>query len=275
MTDIRVGFVGAGKIGEPMVRRLTGAGYRVIVYARRPDVIGRLIGYGAEIASAPGDLAAADVVIGCVFDDSQLARVGAEIIAGMHSHSIFVSHTTCLPATIETLAAQAGDRGVAVVEAPFSGTPAAVLDGRLTVMLGGHIDAIDTVRQVISAYTNTIHVTGGHGTALTVKLLNNALFAAHTQLALSALAAGRSLGISEDTLLRVLADSSGMSAAIGHLARTGSGIDAYAARVAGYLRKDVQAVRSAASGLGVDISALLTATQLGPIDLSPTAGTAT
>ncbi|MFW0786977.1 NAD(P)-binding domain-containing protein [Gordonia sp. CPCC 206044] len=263
----RIGFVGAGKIGEPMVERLVAAGHRTSVYARRPEVRDRLARIGAATTPTITDVAASDVVIACVFDDAQLTEVAPTVIEAMPLHTVFMSHTTGSPDTVRQLERIGAPRGVSIVEAPFSGTPEIIRDGRLTVLLGGDDDAVDRGAAVVSAYASRIHRTGGLGTALSAKLLNNALFAACTQITLSALRSADELGIGEGVLLDLLADSSGGSAAARYIADSGQDAEAYSTRIARYLTKDLDAARAAADHLGVDITNLLAAAQLGPMRL--------
>ncbi|MEE4023392.1 NAD(P)-dependent oxidoreductase [Gordonia sp. PKS22-38] len=263
----RIGFIGPGKIGEPMIERLLAAGHPTSVYARRPEVRERLAELGAQTPLTIEAVADTDFVIACVFDDTQLLAVAPEIIDRMPEGSVFVSHTTGSPSTLRRLERAGQRRSVSVVEAPFSGTPAIIRRGELTVLLAGDATSVDRAADVIAAYASRIHRTGTLGTALSAKLINNALFAACTQLTLSALRSAEKLGIGEATLLDVLADASGGTTAARYIATSGEDSDAYAERITHYLAKDLAAARSAAEDLGVDIDNLLAATRLGPMHL--------
>ncbi|MXP23337.1 NAD-binding protein [Gordonia sp. HNM0687] len=267
MDHFRIGFVGPGKIGEPMVERLLDAGHPTSVFARRPEVRERLARLGARTPPRVEAVADADVVIACVFDDTQLLEVAPTIVDQMPAGSVFMSHTTGSPHTIRRLE-QIGRAGsVSVVEAPFSGTPAIIRRGELTVMLAGDTEPVGRAAAVAGAYAARIHRTGALGTALSAKLINNTLFAACTQLTLSALRSAEKLGIDETALLDLLADSSGGSAAARYIAASGEEADVYAERITHYLTKDLAAASSAADDLGADIDNLLAATRLGPMRL--------
>jgi 3-hydroxyisobutyrate dehydrogenase-like beta-hydroxyacid dehydrogenase len=251
---VRIGFVGAGHIGEPMVERLLAAGHQVSLYARRPEIRERLS--GAEFVDEVGDIAAADVVVSCLYSDAQMLDVLPEVVGAMESHTVLVSHTTGSPATLGLLGT------TAIVDAAFSGTADAVRAGRLTVYLGGEPSHVDTARAVVSAYADPIITTGASGSALRVKLLNNLLFAAISQITLRGLAAGRSMGIEEGALLEALAVSSGGSNA-GRYIEARGGTEPYIAAVTPFLRKDLAAV----AGLDVDLSELLATAHDGPMSL--------
>ncbi|MET9491232.1 NAD(P)-binding domain-containing protein [Nocardia sp. NPDC006630] len=267
MTALTVGFIGAGRIGEPMVERLLAAGHRVRLYARRPEVRNRLAALGAEPVALVRDIAAADIVVSCLFGDDQISAVLPEVVAAMPEGAILLSHTTGTPDALDGLDRFAPNgRGATIVEASFSGTPEAVRAGELVVFLGGAPGDIATARRVVGCYAGTVIATGGRGSALRVKLLNNLLFAAVSQLTLQSLAAGRGLGIEEGVLLEVLSISSGGSTAGRYIAARG-GSESFTAAVAPFLRKDVAACRDALGATDADIGTLLAAACTGPIDL--------
>ncbi|WP_024795580.1 NAD(P)-dependent oxidoreductase [Tomitella biformata] len=267
MTSTAIGFIGTGLIGEPMVEQLLAAGRPTTVYARRAEVGDRLAHRGAVSASRPADLAAAPIVLACLFSDGQVLEVCPPIIAAMRPGSVFISHTTGSPVTTRRLAELALGSGVSIVEAPFSGNAAAIRRRDLTVLLAGEADGVEIAADVVAAYASTVLRTGGLGTALAAKLLNNALFAACSQLTLTAIEAGRTLGLDENRLLEVLAVSSGGSTAGRYIADSPQDSRAYSARLPRYLSKDLASVRQVAADLGVDIGDLLAAAERGPLDL--------
>ncbi|MFJ9127740.1 NAD(P)-dependent oxidoreductase [Streptomyces sp. NPDC102340] len=268
MTAVRtIGFVGAGRIGEPMVERLLSAGHTVLVRARRPEVRGRLTALGAELVDGAGDFAACDAVVSCLYDDAQVLDVLPGVVETLGPGTVLLSHTTGAPATLDRLDAYAPGGKAAIVDAAFSGTAEAVRAGRLTVFLGGEPDHVEVARQIVPAYADPVVATGPRGSALRVKLLNNLLFAVISQVTLRGLAAGRAMGITEEALLQALAISSGGSTAGAYITARG-GAERYTQSVAPFLAKDLAACRDTGGAVGVDLSRLLAAAQDGPMDLA-------
>ncbi|TQM11320.1 NAD(P)-dependent oxidoreductase [Pseudonocardia kunmingensis] len=265
----RIGFIGAGRIGEPMVERLLAVGHPVVLYARRAEVRQRLAAAGAAVVDDPRDVAVAEVVVSCLYSDAQVLEVLPAVVRAMDTGTVLVSHTTGTPSTLARLAEANVAGRAAIVDAPFSGTAEAITQGRLTVYLGGDTAHVESARRVVSAYAEPVIATGARGSALRVKLLNNLLFAAISQVTLRGLEAGRAMGVAEQTLLDALAVSSGGSNAARYIAgRGGSG--SYIAGVTPFLRKDVAACRDVAAELGLDLSALLDAAGDGPMDVACT-----
>lgn len=253
MTDI--GFIGAGQLGEPMVQRILGAGHGVLACARRPELRDRLKRRGAEVTDSVQYLAeSSDIVISCLFSDDQLHRITAGpggLIANARPSTIFASHTTGSIPSLEMLASA----GLRVVDAPVSGTAEDIADGRLTVLVGGPSDAIDVVTPILASYANTIIRTGVLGSALTLKLVNNALFAANVELVVAAMHAVDELGGEGSRLLEVLQHCSGGSRASASIAAAVD-VDTFGAAAGPFLKKDVAAYLSAIEQAGVRPSLL-------------------
>lgn len=254
----RVGFIGAGRIGGPMVARLVDAGHQVRALGRsaeKRDAVERL---GATAVSTVDEAAdGADVVIVCVFTDEQVQRVclEGELIAAMKPGSVLVVHTTGSPSTAEAVAARADRRFIDVVDAPVSGGPDDVAAGAVTLFVGGANETVAQVKPVLSSYGDPVLHVGPLGAGQCVKLLNNLLFAAQIGLVSEAVRLGSRLGIVEPTLLEALTHGSATGNAVTKIAAAGSSAR-FVAAVGDFIGKDVAVIRKTAAELGVDIGRL-------------------
>ena len=266
MGSSRIGFVGAGRMGLPMVERLAAAGHDLVVYARRPELRDALTGLGvrpaAELAEAADGVA---VLLLCVFSDAQLAEVADPLAAALPDGAVLASHVTGSQATLRALAGRFP--GLRVVDAPVSGGPDDIRAGRLTVLLGGAANARAEAAEVVRAYADPVMETGELGSALAVKLVNNFLFAANTQLAAEAVRLGEALGVAPGQLLNALEHMSGGSQA-SHRAATGGGdMAAFARRIGPFMKKDVAVCLEQAAERGVDPGLLTDVVRRGPLTL--------
>jgi 3-hydroxyisobutyrate dehydrogenase-like beta-hydroxyacid dehydrogenase len=267
-TGMRVGFVGAGRIGTPMVQRLVGAGFPVSVFARRPEVRERLSSAGAHLVADVGAVATGnDLVICCLYSDDQLLAVADDIVPQLEPGSVLVSHTTGSPNTISTLAVTARRHGADAVDAAFSGTADDVRAGALTVLLGGRAESVDRCEPVLRAYAGTVIRTGRLGSALTLKLLNNVVFAANVQVALEVARFAEQVDIPLADVLAVLHSSSGGTKALDYLAAFGDAA-AYAQQVRPFMVKDVAVYEQVATSIGLDLGLLGAVVQGGSMDVS-------
>lgn len=265
----RIGFVGAGQLGEPMVRRLLGAGHEVTVYARRDDVRARLRAAGAKLADSIAEVATGgQVIIGCLFSDDQLREVAlgaGGLLAHADPGAILVSHTTGTVDTVRELADANPD--ATVLDAPVSGTADDIANGRLTVLLGGESEAAAEADPILRAYASTVIQTGTLGSALNIKLVNNVLFAANAQLLGAATDVATQIGVDPDRFLDALAACSADSKVAGH-ARAIGGMGAFAEAAAPFLRKDVNAALVAACDAGAELGLLHDVIESGPLPLT-------
>jgi 3-hydroxyisobutyrate dehydrogenase-like beta-hydroxyacid dehydrogenase len=250
----RVGFVGTGRMGAPMVSRLVEAGHEVRALGRTPEKCEAVRDLGACAVADLSDVAeGADVVIVCVFTDEQVRQicVGDGLANAMAPGAVLVVHTTGSPRTAETIAAS----GVDVVDAPVSGGPHDIAAGRVTLFVGGEDDAVARVHPLLSTYGDPVLHVGRTGAGQLVKLINNALFAAQIGLVAEGVRLGGLLGISEPALLEALTHGSAASRALGNIARAGSAA-AFIATVGDFIGKDVAVVRETVAELGADLGAL-------------------
>ena len=255
---MRLGFIGAGRMGHPMVRRLVGAGHEVRVLVRSPDKRAALAGDGAQVVTGAADAGrGADAVLVCVYTDEQVYQVclGSELLDAMPAGSVLVVHTTGSPRTAEAIAARAAAHAIAVIDSPVSGGPHDIAAGRVTLLVGGADDAVAKIRPVLRSYGDPILHVGPVGAGQRVKLVNNALFAAQIGLLADAVRLGAQLGLDEAVLLGALPHGSAASRALAGAVGRGS-VAAFTEAVRDFLAKDIDVARKIAADLGGDLGAL-------------------
>jgi 3-hydroxyisobutyrate dehydrogenase-like beta-hydroxyacid dehydrogenase len=259
---MRVGFVGVGSMGRPMLEQVVGAGFEVSFFARRPEVAREVGTLGATSVPTLAALAAAsDVVIVCVFSDQQVREVcdgDGGLLAAPRPGGVVVIHTTCSPDTAPRLAEAGRTRGVRVLDAAFSGGPADAAAGRVTVLAGGDAEVLAAARPPLATYADPILHVGGLGDAQRVKLVNNALFGANVTLVAEAERVARDLGLDPAVALDAISRCSGDSYALGTVRAAGS--SARLQELAGrYIAKDVATAEALAAAAGTRLGLLATA----------------
>lgn len=253
---MRIGFIGVGQIGWPMVEQLVAAGHDVSALARRTEVRDALMAIGAHpVVDARDAVRDAEIAMVCVFDDAQLRATVLDdgALAAMRPGSILVSHVTSSPTTAKELQDRA-PAGVLVLDAPISGTADDVRAGRLTLLVGGDSAALDAATPVLAAYGDPILHVGGPGDGQLLKLVNNALFSATFRAACDAVLVAESIGIDRQRFIEAINHCSGDSFALRVLTAGPAGVMAKA--VSRYLRKDVAAAHAAALEFDIDLGRL-------------------
>jgi 3-hydroxyisobutyrate dehydrogenase len=252
----RVGFVGAGRMGAPMVGRLVESGHEVRALGRTDEKCQAVRDLGAAAVTDLSEVGeGADVVVVCVFTDEQVQQVclSSDLVAAMPQGAVLVIHTTGSPRTAQTIAAKAPD--VDVVDAPVSGGPHNIAAGEVTLFVGGSDDAFARVQPVLASYGDPVLHIGPVGSGQAVKLINNTLFAAQIGLLHEAVALGSRLGVDEAKLLESVTHGSGASRVGGFVAAGGS-VQAFVDGVGEFIGKDVAVVRKIAAELGSDLGLL-------------------
>jgi 3-hydroxyisobutyrate dehydrogenase-like beta-hydroxyacid dehydrogenase len=252
----RVGFVGAGRMGAPMVRRLADVGHDVRVLARSDEKRTAITDLGAEAVADTAAVAdGADVVVVCVFTDDQVKAVclDGDLAARMKAGAPLVLHTTGSPKTAQSIAARF--KHIDVVDAPVSGGPHDIQAGHVTLFAGGSDHAVARVAPLLGAYADPILHAGPTGAGQLVKLVNNTLFAAQIGLVAEGVRLGARLGIDEKPLLNALTHGSAQSRVLSMIASAGSA-DAFISRVGEFIGKDVEVVRRTVAELGGDLGEL-------------------
>ena len=255
---MRVGIVGTGEMGRPLVDRLSSAGVDITVFARRPEGRSQLEAAGVPCVDDVDALARrCDVVIVYVYSDDQVRSVVLDggLAQAMAPDSTIVVHTTASPRTIEAIVAQAASRDVGVVDAPGSGGPAQVADGTLTLFVGGGSDVVARCEPLFAAYATKVVHFGPSGAGQKVKLLNNLLFGAHVELAVEAAELCDSLGVDADLVAKTLRSCSGASYGLELLAAMGSA-EALLGAAGQFVHKDVVTARAAAGEAGARLGTL-------------------
>lgn len=204
---IRVGFIGLGFQGKPLARNILEAGYPLSVYDIRPEPVAELVAVGATAVASPAELAAkSELVIVCVVDDQQVVQVlnGADgVFQGAAPGLIVVIHSTILPQTMIAAAEKAVTHGIALVDAPVSGSAKGAMDRTMSYMVGGPLQAVEVCLPVFRVSGPTITITGGVGTATVAKVAHQLVCCVNMLAVAEGLRLGEAAGLTPDILLEV------------------------------------------------------------------------
>jgi 3-hydroxyisobutyrate dehydrogenase-like beta-hydroxyacid dehydrogenase len=172
----RIGFIGLGIMGRPMVKNLLKAGYDVTVWNRSRPGIDDAVAAGAKEAASAKDVAVqTDVIITMVTDSPDVEQVimGPNgVIEGVRSGSTVIDMSTISPEVTRQIAGKLAERGVEMLDAPVSGGDQGAIAGTLSIMVGGKREVFDRCQPVFEAMGKKIVHCGGHGAGQTVKLCN-------------------------------------------------------------------------------------------------------
>lgn len=172
-----LGYVGLGVMGGRMADRLISKGHTVTGYNRTRQKAQWLIDRGMKWADTPRAVAeAADAVFVMVTDSAALDAVtqGPDgILAGLGPGTLVIDMSTVSPAVSRAVAAQVTARGADMVDAPVSGSPATLEQGKLSMMVGGTRAAFDRAKPLLDDIGPKVTHVGDQGLAVSMKIAMN------------------------------------------------------------------------------------------------------
>ena len=178
MTQLKLGFIGLGKMGAPMAGHLVAAGYEVVVYDAVVEAMSPLLDAGAHSATSPQDLATrAEVVFTCLPSLEIVREVALGVNGLCHGTAIktLIDCSTTGPEFARTLAGDLANHGIQMLDAPVSGGVRGAREGDLAVMVSGERSLYERLTAVLKLLGRTYYIGETAGQAQMMKLLNNHL----------------------------------------------------------------------------------------------------
>ena len=199
MENKQVGIVGLGRCGMPAAQKLIDKGYSVAGYARRPEVIEEFEKSGGIHMKSPAEVARrSKTIIVMVLNDDQVKEVvlGSNgILQEAAKGATVICMSTINRSNLELVAAECVARQVKILDCPFTGGPARVANGTLTLITAGEETVLSGVRPVLEALGN-INVVGDRpGMGQAVKHCNQLLVTVVHAATIELLALARKSGI--------------------------------------------------------------------------------
>lgn len=254
---MKISWIGAGKMGLPVCRRLKAAGHEVKVLARSPVKAEALTQEGFANASDVHELIRdAEVVFTCVPDDKALAEVilNAPFRAALPADAVLIDMSTVSPTISAAVAGHLGPQ-TQYLRAPVSGSTSMAEAGTLTALVSGPHEAYGWMKDVFSAFTRATFHLGEAEQARFLKLVINSMVAATSVLLGEALAFGARGGLDDQTMLDVITQSAVASPLIGYKKSMIVSGDYAPAATLDTLRKDVDLFLEAGQSLGMALPA--------------------
>jgi 3-hydroxyisobutyrate dehydrogenase len=175
----KIGFIGLGNMGIPMVKNLVKAGFEVTVYNRTKDkALALQSEIGVKVADQPADLLPdADVIISMLTNDTAVKDVYTSesgiFKTAQGTHAILIDMSTVSPETTKELACIARDLGVDYLDAPVSGSVKPAAEGQLVIMVGGQEAAFNRVEPIFAVLGKSATLLGENGFGNIAKLAIN------------------------------------------------------------------------------------------------------
>lgn len=210
------GFIGLGRMGGAMARRLIAAGHHVVVHDPSPAAAAALAAQGAVVCPSARAVADAAPVVFLSLPTPQIVEevvLGAQGIRDGGRIEVCVDLSTSGPTTAVKLAAGLGERRVASLEAPVSGGIKGAREGTLALMISGPEAVWEQVRPLLAVFGKPFFMGANPGAGQTMKLVNNLLGACAIAITAEGMTLGVKAGLDPGRMIEVLNVSSGRSSA--------------------------------------------------------------
>lgn len=213
-----IAFLGLGRMGLPMAKRLVAAGYSVkTAVHKNPAPAEELRALGASICGSPREaVRGADLVITILPADREIEQVLLDpaVFEAVEPGAAIVEMSTAAPGCVRRLAERYAEKGVGFFDAPVSGGVKGAVEGTLTVIGGGDAALLEEIRPVLGRMATKIFLVGGVGAGKAVKSINQIMVSTNTLVVAEALGYARRLGIEPEKMFEVVSASTGTSAAL-------------------------------------------------------------
>ena len=209
MTDI--GFIGLGNMGGRMVERLLAAGHHVTGWNRTRARADRLIERGMRWADCPREVAERSELTFSMVTDTRALEAVTEgddgILAGLRPGRVYVDMSTVSPAISRRLAERVAATGARMLDAPVSGSMVTLVEGKLSVMVGGDPETFARAEPVLRDIGPRVTHVGGNGQAVLMKIATNLGLAVQMLAFSEAVLLAEKGGIARETAVEVLTNS--------------------------------------------------------------------
>jgi 3-hydroxyisobutyrate dehydrogenase-like beta-hydroxyacid dehydrogenase len=216
MDDRQLGFIGVGRMGGPMARRLLDAGWKLTVYDTNEQAVAPLFQRGAERAGSAAEVASktASVVVSLPTPDIVRAvALGKDGIASGSKVKTLVDLSTTGPRVAAEIAAELAKKNIAWVDAPVSGGVGGAEKGTLAVMVSGPAKLCESLRPVFEVIGKYFFIGEKPGMGQTMKLANNLISAAAMAISTEAIVMGVKAGLDPRVMCDVINAGSGLNTA--------------------------------------------------------------
>lgn len=218
----RIGFIGVGNMGGPMVRNLLKAGHEVTAFDLSAEALARVVAAGARGAASPSAAVAdAEIVITMLPAGPHVRAVylggggnDPGLIGAVARGVQLIDCSTIDVSTARDVTAAAAKAGLDMLDAPVSGGVGGAAAATLTFMVGGTQAGFQRAQPILATMGKTIVHTGPAGNGQAAKICNNMILAISMLGVAEGFVLAEKLGLDHQTLFDITSKSSGQCWAI-------------------------------------------------------------
>ena len=209
----RIGFIGLGNMGGPMVANLIKAGHSLTVFDIAREHVAAAVALGADAANSQiGVLDKAEFVITMLPSGREVGAVysGADgLISAATNDTVLIDSSTIDVETARRIHAEAEQRGLMLLDAPVSGGVAGAAAATLTFMVGGAPELFAKAEPILKCMGKAVIHAGDAGAGQAAKICNNMILGVSMIAVCEAFVLAERLGLAPEKLFEISSQSSG------------------------------------------------------------------
>jgi 3-hydroxyisobutyrate dehydrogenase-like beta-hydroxyacid dehydrogenase len=211
-----LGFIGVGRMGNPMAGRLIDAGHKLTIFDTNRAATAPLAARGTVSAASVRELAAAVETVIVSLPTPDIVRevaLGENGIASGGRVKTLIDLSTTGPRMTQAIAAGLNAKGIALIDSPVSGGVSGAQKGTLAVMAACERALFERFEPVLKVFGKVFYIGARPGMGQTMKLANNLLSATAMAISSEAIVMGVKAGLDPQVMVDVINSGSGRNTA--------------------------------------------------------------
>lgn len=205
---MKIGFIGLGIMGKPMVKNLLKAGHEVVAYDIVAENLQAAVRDGAVAGKNSAAIAAeCPIVITMLPNSPHVKAVVMEkdgVLEGAKEGLILIDMSSIAPLASKEICEACKKKGVRMLDAPVSGGEPKAIDGSLSIMVGGNKALFEEMKPILSCMGASIVLCGDVGAGNTTKLANQMIVAGNIAVLAEALTLAKKAGVDPETVFQAI-----------------------------------------------------------------------
>ncbi|MGD1819923.1 MAG: 2-hydroxy-3-oxopropionate reductase [Pleomorphochaeta sp.] len=205
---MKIGFVGLGIMGKPMVKNLLKAGHEVIVFDIIEENIVEVEKAGAIRGKSAADIASQVPLLITMLPNSPHVKavvLGEKgVLEGAASGLKYVDMSSIAPLASQEIGRACEKKGVRMLDAPVSGGEPKAIDGTMSIMCGGEKALFDEVKPILDILGGSAVLCGAIGAGNTTKLANQIIVAGNIAVLAEAMTLAKKTGVDPQTVFEAI-----------------------------------------------------------------------
>ena len=205
---MKIGFIGLGIMGKPMVKNLIKAGHELYINDRNQENIAELVDLGATAVVNDKEAAQAGELVITMLPNSPHVKTVAlgegGIIEGAHEGLVYVDMSSIAPLVSREVHDALAEKGLPMLDAPVSGGEPKAIDGTMSVMVGGDKAVFDAVKPVIDVMAGDVTYVGSIGAGNIAKLANQTIVAVNIAACAEAFTLAQKAGVDPEAVYKAI-----------------------------------------------------------------------